>query len=388
MRHLIYFETQVLKVQQIRDTDGATKWLLDTQTLGSIGRRTALQYDALVVASGHFSVPFVPDIPGLVEWNQQRPESVTHSKFFRKPEEYAGKRTLTLGKGYSGLDIAGQIMPYCKQPLIMSTRQPGDLPLDGSYTIYPEITRLDVSTQTVHFADGSSVSDIDAILFCTGYLYSYPFLPKGSLLEEAKAPIWTLDGVRPHNLYKYVFYSADPTLAFLSMPQQIVPFPITDTQAAVVARAWSGRLELPSRKEMVRWEEDTVAQMGNGKGWLWLKPPKDGKYLNELAAWADGARPGYSVEGALAPSSRKKDETQLVENVINGELGHVVEGKEPAKWGEKELWIRERVLGIKQAFVARGETRHNVRSLEELGFDFDAWKRDQQLDGNGTSVHS
>lgn len=382
---MIQFRTQVVDVRQTRDRKGVTNWLLDVKGLGS-NERKGLEYDALVIASGHFSVPFVPDISGLTEWNKQHPDSVTHSKFFRKPEEYAGKRTLTLGRGYSGLDIAGQIIPYCKQPLIMSTRQPGELPLDGSYTMYSEIKRLDVSTRTAYFVDGSSVSDIDAILFCTGYLYSYPFLPKNSLLEEAKAPIWTLDGVRPHNLYQYIFYNADPTLAFLSMPQQIVPFPITDTQAAVVARTWANRLELPTRGEMVQWEEKTVAEMGNGKGWLWLKPPKDGKYLNDLAQWADGAHPGRSVEGALRPSGGAnhlpRDPKGATEVVINGDIGHVVRGKEPARWGEKELWIRERVLGIKQAFVARGEKRHEVRSLEELGFDFNAWKREQQDEGN------
>lgn len=48
-------------------------------------------FDALVVASGHYAVPYVPDIPGLKEFAMKNPGSVEHTKQYRGPEKYRGK---------------------------------------------------------------------------------------------------------------------------------------------------------------------------------------------------------------------------------------------------------------------------------------------------------
>ena len=56
-------------------------------------------------------------------------------------------------------------------------------------------------------------------------------------------------------------------------------------------------------------------------------------------------------------------------------------GKEPPYWGEKEYWTRERFPAIKKAFQALGEDRHKVRSLVEVGFDFEEWKREKENEG-------
>lgn len=53
-------------------------------------------------------------------------------------------------------------------------------------------------------------------------------------------------------------------------------------------------------------------------------------------------------------------------------------GKTPPKWSEKETWTRERFPEIKKAFADRGEARHSVRRVEELGFDYDASLREQK----------
>ena len=48
-------------------------------------------FDKLVVASGRFSVPYVPPIPGLKEFTARHPEKVLHTKQYRGPEGYEGK---------------------------------------------------------------------------------------------------------------------------------------------------------------------------------------------------------------------------------------------------------------------------------------------------------
>ncbi|KAM0367751.1 hypothetical protein ACHAPY_011683, partial [Fusarium culmorum] len=45
-------------------------------------------FDALVVASGHYSVPYIPFIEGLEAFEKSRPGSVIHSKHFRGRDLY------------------------------------------------------------------------------------------------------------------------------------------------------------------------------------------------------------------------------------------------------------------------------------------------------------
>ena len=49
-------------------------------------------------------------------------------------------------------------------------------------------------------------------------------------------------------------------------------------------------------------------------------------------------------------------------------------GKTPPYWGEKEYWTRERFPAIKKKFQSYGETRHEICTLEEMGYDFNVWK--------------
>lgn len=49
------------------------------------------RFDAVIVASGHFNVPYIPKIEGLDAFERSRPGSVKHSKMFRGREAYRGK---------------------------------------------------------------------------------------------------------------------------------------------------------------------------------------------------------------------------------------------------------------------------------------------------------
>lgn len=49
------------------------------------------EFDAVVVASGHYAVPYIPAIPGLEEFAKAYPRSIEHTKHYRGPETYRGK---------------------------------------------------------------------------------------------------------------------------------------------------------------------------------------------------------------------------------------------------------------------------------------------------------
>lgn len=81
-------------VERAAKDPSSGKWSL---TLRRAGQPGGLDYwwsesfDALVVASGHYNVPFVPAIPGLKEFSARYPGGVLHTKQYRGPEQYRGK---------------------------------------------------------------------------------------------------------------------------------------------------------------------------------------------------------------------------------------------------------------------------------------------------------
>ena len=58
--------------------------------------------------------------------------------------------------------------------------------------------------------DGSKLTGIDAVIYCTGYQYSYPWLEGSGLLRT--------DQMRVHPLYQHIFPpDTAPTLAFIGL---------------------------------------------------------------------------------------------------------------------------------------------------------------------------
>jgi cation diffusion facilitator CzcD-associated flavoprotein CzcO len=57
----------------------------------------------VVVATGRFNAPYIPDIPGLQAWADQFPDTVIHSRQYRRPEPYANQTVLIVGGSVSGV---------------------------------------------------------------------------------------------------------------------------------------------------------------------------------------------------------------------------------------------------------------------------------------------
>lgn len=331
-------------------------------------------FDAVICASGHYDVPYIPSVPGIEAWNAQYPNRITHSKFYRLPENYTGKKVIVVGNSASGVDIGAQVAKCCKGRLIMSSRSESFLKVPDTaaakakeeprYIEKPEIVEYllddeeekeeeeEEGKRRVKFSDGTIESHIDAIIYCTGYFYSYPFLEKQKKKNKKKLPplhppvITT--GERVENLFQHIFYRPQPTLSFVGLNQKVIPFPMAQAQAAVIARVLSGRLALPNESVMKEWEEETLQMNGSGRGFHVFAFPKDAEHLNFLHDWAMSAQQQREV------------------------------GKAPPVCGEKLYWIRERFPSIKKAFADCGEKRHQVRFLEEIGYDFLKWKEEQK----------
>lgn len=354
VRSLIRFGCQVVEVcdtpESHQDPTSRCRWSV-TVVDGTNQTGAVHEYDAVVVASGHFSVPHIPAIEGIEAWSSTYKGSIIHSKAYRNPAIFSNKKVIVVGNSASGIDIGAQIGKVCKQPLLQSSRTENLFFSPGGASWKEEVPQIvefldpQQYNRAVRLSNGRIEQDIDAVVFATGYFYSFPFL-------KIDPPIIT-DGLRTRDIYQQLFHIKYPTLAFPVLPQRVVPFPIAENQAAVIARVWSGRLTLPSETKMRAWEKEMLEDRGDGKAMHILNFPEDADYLNMLYEWASSATPREGLE-----------------NGGTGPVGTRCDGR--------RRWMRSQIPAIKMAYADRGEDRFYIRTVEGLGFDYEMWKKTQE----------
>jgi len=193
-------------------------------------------FDYVIVGTGHFSIPNVPEYPGFDRF----PGRILHSHDFRDAQEFVGKRLLVMGSSYSAEDIALQCKKYGSGPVTISYRSaPMDFDWPKGIEELPQLTQM--SGSTAHFSDGST-RQIDAIILCTGYQHSFPFMA-----EDLK--LTTRNRLYPDNLYKGVFWLNDPNVMYLGMQDQYYTFTMFDAEAWLARDHIIGRFAMPAYNE-------------------------------------------------------------------------------------------------------------------------------------------
>ncbi|KAL4887241.1 putative dimethylaniline monooxygenase [Aspergillus karnatakaensis] len=248
--------------------------------------------DALVVASGHYYLPNIPNIPGIVEYDRRFPGRIKHSKHYDSPAEFTGKKVVVVGGSVSAFDALHDVRQVSKLPIISSLRKfsPifGDTPFKHpDIENHSQISAFDPETGAIKFADGAVVHEVDVVIFATGYDFSFPFLPE---LESVYKRI--------PGLYQHIFKIDCPSLAFVGMVTGGFGIRIFEWQAVAAARILAGHASLPSREEMEKWEEDRLAERGEG-GPFWTLMPDFERYFEEYRALA--GEPAPRTTGRLLP---------------------------------------------------------------------------------------
>lgn len=172
-----------------------TPWIVETD-------HGSFDADAVVLATGTWSRPHLPDHPGLASFTGRQ----RHSAFYAGPEEFAGQRVMVVGGANSGAQIAADLLgtaevTWCTQeaprylpddvdgrvlftfatsrlsgddtrvpalagggivavPPVRAARDAGDLvatPMPATFT-----------TSGARWQDGSEVA-LDAVIWCTGF---------------------------------------------------------------------------------------------------------------------------------------------------------------------------------------------------------------------------
>ena len=261
------------------------------------------RFDMLVVANGHNEEAKWPDPPYPGEFDGRQ----LHALDYAEADEFRGQNVLVVGMGNSAMDIAtdislvadrtylsarhgtwvipkrllGQpadqiIKPWVAVHVPWQIRQPLSQmllrltvgpperyglpePTRGLFQDHPTITDTVLSRishgeltpkpgisalapGSVAFTDGSE-EPVDAIVWCTGYRVSMPFL------DEA------LTGPDPKELplYKRIFHLDCPDLFFIGLMQSTgSAFPIVERQAQILAENLAGQWHLPPASEQRR----------------------------------------------------------------------------------------------------------------------------------------
>ena len=233
LRKQIRFNTAVHHVEYHEDTGRFTVTVRELEH----DRMVSEEFDYVVVATGHFSTPNVPDFEGLEGFHGR----VLHAHDFRDAREFEGKDLLLVGSSYSAEDIGTQCHKYGARSVTFSYRsRPMGYDWPDAFDERPLLTRVDGNT--AHFVDGTSRA-VDAIVLCTGYRHHFPFLPDELTLR-------TCNRLYPADLYKGVFWVDNPKLVYLGMQDQYFTFNMFDAQAWFARDVILGRTRLPRVEEM------------------------------------------------------------------------------------------------------------------------------------------
>ena len=199
-------------------------------------------FDYVIVATGHFSTPHIPELQGIDSF----PGRIIHSHDFREAKEFKDQRLLIVGASYSAEDISLQCIKYGAKSVTCTWRtKPMRFKWPEQIQERPPLQQIDKNV--CHFCDGSTC-EVDSIILATGYLHNYPFLSDNLRLVDSNS-------LYPNYLYKGTIWTkgGENKLLYLGTQNQLYTFTMFDAQALWALRYVMGDIKVPSQAEM---EED------------------------------------------------------------------------------------------------------------------------------------
>ncbi|KAF2673076.1 dimethylaniline monooxygenase [Microthyrium microscopicum] len=310
VKAVTHFRTRVEDAKKVGQT-----WHVKTSTIQDpkAGQPSFVEedweFDTVIVASGHYHAPQLPNLPGLNVAKNLWPNRIFHSKQYRRPEGFKDKTVLLVGAGVSANDIAKEIGPFANK--IYQTQRQGKFDLSArmlpaNATRFGSISSInvpkgldkdgpDVSISSedalpvkIQLESGEILCNIDYIILCTGYLFALPFLKNlhndDLAPQDADDEVLVTDGRQIHNLHKDIFYMPDPSLIFIGIPFFTATFSLFDFQAVAIAAFVAGKVPLPSQDAMRDEYRKRLEVKGYGKPFHSLRDQEE-EYVIELLGW-------------------------------------------------------------------------------------------------------
>ena len=163
-------------------------------------------------------------------------------------------------------------------------------PLPSTITQTPAIQSF--TAEGVVLTSGE-ILKVDSVIFCTGYLYTFPFLSESCQITVKDGYI--------NSLYKHIININHPTMSFIGIPSTVLPFPLFYNQIYYVLASLEKTMVLPSESDMLK-EENEDLKLRLNKGWAL----KYGHKFGDLQ-WA--------YHDDLTCSSNNTDLPEKIENI-------------------------------------------------------------------------
>ncbi|SCV04827.1 LAMI_0H19636g1_1 [Lachancea mirantina] len=323
------------------DKISPTKWIVvakETEKESKFDRWYCEIFDAVVIANGHFGIPYIPyymsslseEAPEIHEFNVKFPSTLLHVRDIEswyqnslpriKEQSLAGKEqtVVLVGKSFSCMDVLKRLMPVknaCPSLRIVISSNFPAMP-ENELNPFSWFDKWLVETSNVQltgaikkfqnssgpgleFQDGYVVENPTSVIFCTGYLFSYPFLSK-RLLESYRIFVTpdpqTTDGApsnmsRVTGLYLHTLSIADPTLGFIGVSSNAC-FQSFTISSLVLIGAWTKFNDalsknddtgnsahnvawsqvLPAVEEELEWSRERLSKVGNTGAYHFYHP--------------------------------------------------------------------------------------------------------------------
>ncbi|CAB3388769.1 Hypothetical predicted protein [Cloeon dipterum] len=239
LRKIIKFNRSVVQVRPFKKNDDDTvNWEIKTRDYLTDEEFTDY-FEGVAVCNGHHSEPVIPEIEGKQEFDG----FIMHSHAYRESCPFKGQRVLVVGAGPSGLDIALEVSKVALRVSLSHHLKSSQINFKGkSVQQVTDILRL-APGKRVEFVDGTK-DEFDAIIYCTGYKNSFPFLH-----EDCKI---TTDGFGVEPLYKHMINIEHPTMCLTGLVTFVCPFQLLDLQARFFYSLMSGKFQCADKREMYR----------------------------------------------------------------------------------------------------------------------------------------
>ncbi|KAN0066249.1 monooxygenase [Thecaphora frezii] len=436
--NLVRFQTAVVSVKRIQhQPDGhwgcGSLWQVTTRPVHG-GPARIEEYDYIVSASGRCNTPSVPYIPGL--WNFRG--QLLHSAWYRHPQTFRGKTVLVVGNSSSGSDIARELVGYVVRsfegaqqwidqanakppqtgvkvyqsyediekppPLDYDPRDPESPEWAKRIHVVPKMLRIEQPEQPSETArivlqDGTVLTDVEVIVFGTGYSYDLPYLSQAHepflSAPLLAAPFATSPSSDP-TLATYLethqdgepydppyptapflthlddwslFHSTDASFALLGAPIRIVPLPFTNMQARIVAAFWSGQLDPAFCKGLPPLDNGiATSDPKHWESWDHPRPTKEGsandnndeKRSNRTSDLGYPADTAYQDALArLLPSHLSQTGTQQQRSVVGFPYGNATAYEELSP-------VQATDEGWEKVALFRNQRRESTKRLRRL----------------------
>ena len=147
---------------------------------------------------------------------------------------------------------------------------------------------------------------VDALIICTGYEYSFPFLSPSCYVA--------VDDGQVAPLYKHVLHTGHTSLAFIGLCSKCLPFPQFDCQVRFALAAWDETMKLPSVQQMnADTEQDQQARLASGEPRRYAHRLDDKQWqYNDTLATLAGFPPLSDMLRRIYNSVRKEKDENLV----------------------------------------------------------------------------